>query len=284
MTRQVTTQFILPSPPLRPYVHHYWIIQTYGRGISPIIMPTGCIKWIFHRKQSFRVNEEATLTSRASVCGPYDQAIHLHTQEELEMILVFFYPYTFHLFTGMPCQLFTNDNVDFDCLESVAFKTLNKRVLEADSAEESIVHIESFLQQQLTRTQHLTYLKPLAKVFQTIEQNQEIRVESLAETACLSERQFRRVFIEHVGLSPKQLIRIQRFYGLAKELIQAEEITFDILLHQYGYTDHSHFYREFRHFAGMSPTAFIHYLEQVRSKGYLSAYKSYHNPEVVRKM
>lgn len=174
MTREVTTQFILPSPPLRPYVHHYWIIQTYGRGISPIIMPTGCIKWIFHRKQSFRMNEEATLTSRASVCGPYDQAIHLHTQEELEMILVFFYPYTFHLFTGMPCQLFTNDNVDFDCLESVAFKTLKERVLD--------------------------------------------------------------------------------------------------------------FYREFRHFAGMSPTAFIHYLEQVRSKGYLSAYKSYHNPEVVRKM
>ena len=74
----------------------------------------------------------------------------------------------------MPCQLFTNDNVDFDCLESVAFKTLKERVLD--------------------------------------------------------------------------------------------------------------FYREFRHFAGMSPTAFIHYLEQVRSKGYLSAYKSYHNPEVVRKM
>ena len=171
-----------------------------------------------------------------------------------------------------------------EILEKADFKALKSRVLEANSAEESIVHIESFLQQQLARTQHLTYLKPLAKVFQTIEQNQEIRVESLAETACLSERQFRRVFIEHVGLSPKQLIRIQRFYGLAKELIQAEEITFDILLHQYGYTDHSHFYREFRHFAGMSPTAFIHYLEQVRSKGYLSAYKSYHNPEVVRKM
>ena len=171
-----------------------------------------------------------------------------------------------------------------EILEKADFKALKSRVLEANSAEESIVHIESFLQQQLTRTQHLTYLKPLAKVFQTIEQNQESRVESLAETACLSERQFRRVFIEHVGLSPKQLIRIQRFYGLAKELIRSKEKSFDALLYHYGYTDHSHFYREFRHFAGMSPTAFIHYLEQVRSKGYLSAYKSYHNPEVVPKM
>lgn len=284
MTRQVTTQFILPSPPLRPYVHHYWIIQTYGRGISPIIMPTGCIKWIFHRKQSFRVNNEASFSARVSICGPYEKAVHLDTQEELEMILVFFYPYTFHLFTGMPCQLFTNDNVDFDCLESVAFKTLKKRVLEADSAEESIVHIESFLQQQLTRTQHLTYLKPLIKVFQQIEQSQEIRVDALADTACLSERQFRRVFTEHVGLSPKQLLRIQRFQAMTKELIQSKERAFDSLLYKHGYTDHSHFYREFRQFAGMSPTEFMNYLKQVRTNGYFSAYHSYYIPEVMRKM
>ncbi len=195
------------------------------------------------------------------------------------MIMVFFYPYTSHLFTEMPCQLFANDNIDFDCLENTEFKRLKTCVLEADSAESSIAHIESFLQRQLTRTAHLSYLKPLAKVFQAIEQSQEIRVEALAETACLSERQFRRVFIEHVGLSPKQLIRIQRFYGLTKELIHSKEKTFDALLYQYGYTDHSHFNREFRHFAGMSPTAFIHYLEQIRSNGYLSAYQSYHNPE-----
>ena len=192
------------------------------------------------------------------------------------MILVFFYPYTFHLFTGMPCQLFTNDNVDFDCLESVAFKTLKKRVLEADSAEESIVHIESFLQQQLTRTQHLTYLKPLAKVFQTIEQNQESRVESLAETACLSERQFRRIFIEHVGLSPKQLLRIQRFHTIIKELIQSKENAFDSLLYKHGYTDHSHFYREFRHFAGMSPSEYLAHLREIEHSNFLRGYRAYH--------
>lgn len=284
MTRQVTTEIILPTPLLRPYVHHYCIVRTKERGISPIIMPTGCSKWIFHRKQPFRVNQEIGLTARASICGPYDQAIHLHTQEELEMIMVFFYPYTFHLFTDIPCQLFANDNVDFDSIESADFKTLKARVLEADSAEASIAHIEEFLQRQLALTQHLSYLKPLAKVFQTIEQNQESRVEALADTACLSERQFRRVFIEHVGLSPKQLIRIQRFYSLAKELIHSKEKSFDALLYQYGYTDHSHFYREFRHFAGMSPTEFIHYLEQIRSNGYLSAYQSYHDPKVVPKM
>ena len=285
MTRQVTTEIILPTPLLRPYVHHYCIIRTKERGISPIILPTGCFKWIFHRKQPFWVNRGTGYTACASVsvCGPYDKAVHLDAQGELEMIMVFFYPYTFHLFIEMPCQLFTNDYVDFDCLGNADLKTLKARVLKADSTEASIALIESFLQRQLTLTQHLSYLKPLAKVFQTIEQNQESRVEALAETACLSERQFRRVFIEHVGLSPKQLIRIQRFYGLAKELIRSKEKSFDALLYHYGYTDHSHFYREFRHFAGMSPTEFVRYLEQIHSTGYLPAYTSYHNPEIVPK-
>ncbi|MGM9796319.1 MAG: helix-turn-helix domain-containing protein [Parabacteroides sp.] len=284
MTRQVTTEIIQPSAVLRPYVHHYCLIKTYHRGISPIIMPTGCMKWIFHRKQPFRVNGETGLTARASICGPYDKAIHLDTQEELEMIMVFFYPYAFHLFTEMPCQLFSNGNVDFDCLENDDFKTLKSCVLEADSAEAGIAYIESFLQRQLFRNHSLAYIKPLVKVFQTIEQNQDVRVEALAETACLSERQFRRVFIEYVGLSPKQLIRIQRFYSLFKELIVNKDNTFDALLYKYGYTDHSHFYREFRQFSGMSPTEFMRYLEQIQSKGYLSAYRSYHNPDVVRKM
>lgn len=282
MTKQVTAQFILPSPPLRPYVHHYWIIKTYGGGMSPIIMPNGCFKWIFHRKQPFRVNNEAGFSARASICGPYEKAVHLDTQEELEMILVFFYPYTFHLFAEMPCQLFTNGNIDFDCLEKADFKALKSRVLEAESTAESMTLIESFLQRQLTLTTHLPHLKPLIKVFQQIEQNQEIRVNALADTACLSERQFRRVFIEHVGLSPKQLLRIQRFQAMTKELIQSKERAFDSLLYKHGYTEHSHFYREFRQFAGMSPTEFINYLKQVKSKGYFSAYQSYHIPGVVR--
>ncbi len=92
MTRQVTTEIIQPSAVLRPYVHHYCLIKTYRRGISPIIMPTGCMKWIFHRKQPFRVNGETGLTACASICGPYDKAIHLDTQEELEMIMAFFIP------------------------------------------------------------------------------------------------------------------------------------------------------------------------------------------------
>ena len=146
----ITTKVIQPAPLLRPYVHHYWIMQAAKESLSPIIMPTGCFKWIIHRRRPFWVQEETNLSAKASISGPYEKAIHLSTEEELEMIMVIFYPYAFHLLTEIPCQLISNQNVDFEDLESQGFKTLKSQVLESESSGAAIAHIESFLLRQLT--------------------------------------------------------------------------------------------------------------------------------------
>lgn len=136
----ITTKVIQPTPLLRPYVHHYWIIQANQESMFPIIMPTGCFKWIIHRKRPFWVQEETNFSAKASVSGPYEKAIHLSTEEELEMIMVIFYPYAFHLLTEIPGRLFTNNNVDFEDLDSRGFKTLKSQVLESESSDAAIAH------------------------------------------------------------------------------------------------------------------------------------------------
>ncbi|MCF2602774.1 hypothetical protein JQM84_03550 [Parabacteroides distasonis] len=51
------------------------------------------------------------------------------------------------------------------------------------------------------------------------------------------------------------------------------------MIDHFGFTDHSHFYREFLQFSGMSPTDFLHYLQAIQAPELLSAYRSYHDPE-----
>ena len=65
----ITTKVIQPAPLLRPYVHHYWIMQAAKESLSPIIMPTGCFKWIIHRRRPFWVQEETNFSAKASVNG-----------------------------------------------------------------------------------------------------------------------------------------------------------------------------------------------------------------------
>ena len=275
----VTAEVILPSVALRPYVHHYWIMKTCNTCMSHIIMPVGCPKWMFNRKRPFDVNGVVNINRKASIIGLYDKAKFVNSNEDMEMITVFFMPYAAKMITSIPCQEFYNDNVDFEDLESADFKELKARILEAETTDECIGMIEDFIIRRLIKTQDSPYFNPMAKVFERMIANPNVRIEELASVACLSERQFRRVFIENVGIKPKQIQRIQRFHLATNELQKSTPSNLDQLLYKYGYTDHSHFNREFHKIVGISPTKYLRFLEDVRKTGIMPIYRSYHAAE-----
>ena len=168
--------------------------------MSHIIMPVGCPKWMFNRKRPFDVNGVVNINRKASIIGLYDKAKFVNSNEDMEMITVFFMPYAAKMITSIPCQEFYNDNVDFEDLESADFKELKARILEAETTDECIGMIEDFIIRRLIKTQDSPYFNPMAKVFERMIANPNVRIEELASVACLSERQFRRVFIENVGI------------------------------------------------------------------------------------
>ena len=242
-------------------------------------MPVGCPKWMFNRKRPFDVNGVANINRKASIIGLYDKAKFVDSHEDMEMITVFFMPYAAKMITNIPYQEFYNDNVDFEDLESADFKELKARILEAETTDECIGMIEDFIIRRLIKTQDSPYFNPMAKVFERMIANPNVRIEELASVACLSERQFRRVFIENVGIKPKQIQRIQRFHLATNELQKSTPSNLDQLLYKYGYTDHRHFNREFHEIVGISPTKYLHFLEDVRKTGIMPIYRSYHAAE-----
>jgi AraC-like DNA-binding protein len=69
----------------------------------------------------------------------------------------------------------------------------------------------------------------------------------------MSERSLERKFRQHIGISPKLFSRINRFQEAFRLLknnnyIKLSDIAFDA-----GYTDQSHFIREFKEFTGFAP-------------------------------
>ena len=50
------TRVMLPTPPLRAYVHHYWVMKTERISAEMNIVPTGSMKWMFHRRTPLVVN------------------------------------------------------------------------------------------------------------------------------------------------------------------------------------------------------------------------------------
>jgi AraC-like DNA-binding protein len=63
-------------------------------------------------------------------------------------------------------------------------------------------------------------------------------------------------FKRHIGLTPKYYHRLLRFYDVFRRLEQGVAISWAEIALDCGYTDQSHFVREFRHFSGFTPAQF----------------------------
>ena len=271
------SRLLLPSVPLRPFIHHYWVMRADAFPHEMSVMPRGCAKWIFHRLEPFTVNGAEERGHIATVCGQYHTAARISASHPISLIFVVFQPYAMKMVMGgMPCSLFYANNVDMDSLGMAEFKDLKRRVTEATDDDGAIALIEDFVVRQLSRSPDSAHLPRLQHVSRAIEEHPMLSPAELADMACLSERQFRRVFEDHVGMSPKRMLKVTRFLRAARSIQNLRGHDFTDIVYGMGYTDHSHFNKDFREFAGMSPTEYLQHVRRLNDDKVLEGYRTYH--------
>jgi AraC-like DNA-binding protein len=84
-----------------------------------------------------------------------------------------------------------------------------------------------------------------------------VRVAALADEAGWSRRHLVRRFRDHVGLSPKVLARVLRFERVVELLLRDDGTHFAEIAYGCGYADQAHLNRDFRAFAGDTPTGYL---------------------------
>ena len=78
-----------------------------------------------------------------------------------------------------------------------------------------------------------------------------------ANTACLSTKQFTRIFTEYIGTSPKEFLRIIRVQRALFLLQQNPQCNFAQVAYSCGFSDQSHMIREFKLFTGYTPLEYL---------------------------
>ena len=247
-----------------------------GHPIEMTIMPTGCMKWMFHREKPFAVNGIYEASNVASVCGQYHAAANVSTFEHADLLFVFFHPYALKIIMGMPCNMFSSTNVDMDDLGIPEFKLLKRMVLDAKTDDGAIAIIENFITQRLALNNDFETIKRMMAVCSEIEHHPSSSIDMLADRACLGERQFRRFFEEYVGMTPKMMIRTRRCLQACRSIQSLQITDFKDIVYRLGFTDHSHLNKEFKAFAGMSPSEYMEHIRHIQQENFLRGYRAYH--------
>lgn len=246
---------IQPSAALAPYVKHYWLLESDDVISSQRVIPTGNIELLFHRGCPMKRSDQIIPTT--SLSGQSLSFSDLMPTGVVNMIAVVFHPFGAKAFFELPLYELSNLIVSADDLSLNSLKELEDKILNTTIDNECIRLIESFLINRLNPFKEYNYKRMMAAVGTINLCSDELSVSKLAETVCLSKKQFQRIFSEHIGITPKEFMRIVRFHKALYTLQNNPEMNFTALAYACGFYDQAHLTHEFKLFSGYTPGQYV---------------------------
>jgi AraC-like DNA-binding protein len=126
---------------------------------------------------------------------------------------------------------------------------------EADDELELVTVVERSLREHRPDVDPAADLATAA-VQRVIEDPGLHRVDTLADRVHLSVRQLQRLFSDHVGISPKRVIRRYRLREVSQRLDEGAAVNWGRLAAELGYADQAHLTRDFAAVFGEPPTRY----------------------------
>jgi AraC-like DNA-binding protein len=187
----------------------------------------------------------------AFITGPHSASYVSDITAGEPVVAIHFRPGGAFAFLGMPLGDLEDANVGVDEVWGRDGRVLHERLIEAPSVAARFALVEDFLLTRLSAE-----LNPnVAAAMAAIEDDPSIRMAHAGEVAGLSTKRLIANFRTEIGLSPKAYARVRRFQAALRRLDSGTASGAGIAADT-GHFDQAHFVREFRAFAGMTPTQY----------------------------
>ncbi|MFD9892162.1 DUF6597 domain-containing transcriptional factor [Amycolatopsis sp. NPDC059027] len=244
--RVARTKFTLtrhpPASALTPFVQYYWILRWDLRGQPPFeqrVLPNLSVHAVF-------------FPGADGVYGPMHDVFSYRLEGRVHGLGVRFRPGCFRPFLRQPVRNITDRSIPLAEVFGPA----------ADAATESIRNVNGDHEMAEVADNLLMANPPVlppaaahaAEAVETIDADPGItRVAQLCAATGLGLRSLQRLFAEHIGCTPKWAIRVYRLNDGARRISGTTRPDYAGLAAQLGYSDQSHFTRDFRTVTGLSP-------------------------------
>jgi AraC-like DNA-binding protein len=252
-----------PPPALAGYVRCLWVMEGDAATLDPgsyRLFANSCPELIFHYRNRFydcTAAGPSTVFPLMHLCGPSPRYREMKADGPFGIVGAFLYPYSIQAFFGYESPECTNEIIETALLTGEGTAEVLERIALADSDEARIGIVAGFLLNLLKKRRHAPEAGMQACIQQIIHAKGAMPVESMARQLDISNRHFERRFLTATGIPPKLFSRISRFQSALRQhtLLPGKRLT--ALAMDCGYSDQSHFIRDFRAFAGLCPKTYF---------------------------
>lgn len=247
---------VIPSAKISRFVECLWLLEnTCTNPAEELIFPDGRPELIIqYGDRPHEKGENGWHQQRRSIfAGQQTRRLNLKPGKDSGMVGVRFRAAGASALLHCSMHTVTDHIIALDDWNSAATREIEEKIQGAQDGSTRLHHLMTWLEDQLINKQ-LDYMT-LAAVEQ-LRSRQSGGLVAVQQALGISERGLERRFRDHIGVSAKRYMRIVRFQ---RALQQLNGDTFspltDVAL-DLGYYDQAHFNRDFKAFAGMSPSAY----------------------------
>lgn len=225
------------------------------------VIPTGNLFVLFELDGFTRhTYDNETLKSNNSyqkvwISGMHQDFISISAHQKSEMLVIQFKPYGAYPFFHFPINTLNEKVIHTQDMFGNELLELQLHILNEKQLEGKFECVENWLSQRYKQTKSPP--SELILIIESIQSNSTENIKNLIEEYSKSQKHLIDQFKKYAGLTPKYLQRIFRFNELLQHIHQKDNFEWAHVALDCGYTDQSHFIKEFKHFCGINPKDFI---------------------------
>lgn len=249
-----------PNPALSAYVKSYWFLHVKIQNTAQLpplaAIPVPEQALYFYPKQqgtAYSLDGKKYTAPKVMIAGQSTESVNYYLPEEYLMFKIQFQPGGFYRLFGVPMLLFANNNEDAEAVLGNELKNVREQIESVDNFDTMISLIETYLFKKARNARYEAL--PIDTVLQQLCWNNQ-SIDKIAQSACLSPRQFERNFLNRIGVSPKFYSRVVRFNEVMKIREKHPNQSWMHIAFETGYFDHMHLLRDFKQFTGVVPSNF----------------------------
>jgi AraC-like DNA-binding protein len=246
-----------PHIHLAEFIECYW----YARSDRPpfrekeSLIPDGTIEMMFNFGDDYFqvIENDLTKIKGSHVIGIRNRSLSISQPGKQHFFCIRFKLGGTYPFFRLPVDLFAGRFYSLDVLLGNQLKELEERLYNAKNNESRICIADQFFLQKLY-TGNGDYLF-IRKCLPFLVQSMDIgkTAKDFNTNYKTLERRFRKV----VGLSPTELLKINRFNNAVLTMYACRYDNLTSIAYSSGYYDQSHFIREFKQLTGFTPKDFL---------------------------